>query len=204
MSRSFGARSFTTWSPMYSSPSVMSSSPAIIRSAVDFPQPDGPTRITNSPSAISRSMCFTASKPSGYRLVTSRNWILATGPSLSLYRARRQAGHDPALEDEHHDDDRDRHDHRRGGDLPRRVRELRSAREERERGRHRAGRVGRGQDVREQEVVPREDEHEDRRGEHARGRERRDHLGERLERRGSVDLRGLLELPRDLAEERRQ
>ena len=30
----------------------MSSSPAIIRSAVDFPQPDGPTRIMNSPSAI--------------------------------------------------------------------------------------------------------------------------------------------------------
>src|SRR6478736_6013255 len=30
---------------MRNSPSVMSSSPAIIRSAVDFPQPDGPTRI---------------------------------------------------------------------------------------------------------------------------------------------------------------
>ena len=36
-------------------PSVMSSSPATIRSAVVLPQPDGPTRTTNSPSATSRS-----------------------------------------------------------------------------------------------------------------------------------------------------
>ena len=64
MSRSFGALSLTTRSPIFSSPSVMSSSPAIIRSAVDFPHPDGPTRIMNSPSEISRFMCFTASKPS--------------------------------------------------------------------------------------------------------------------------------------------
>ncbi len=61
MSRSFGALSFTTSSPMRSSPSEMSSSPAIIRSAVDLPQPDGPTRITNSPSSIVRFMSFTAS-----------------------------------------------------------------------------------------------------------------------------------------------
>ena len=43
----------------------MSSSPAIMRSAVDFPQPDGPTRIMNSPSLMPRFMSFTASKPSG-------------------------------------------------------------------------------------------------------------------------------------------
>src|SRR5215468_6331939 len=36
-------------------PPVMSSRPAIIRSAVDFPQPDGPTRTMNSRSWISRS-----------------------------------------------------------------------------------------------------------------------------------------------------
>jgi hypothetical protein len=65
MSRSRGPSSFIRSPPIASSPSVMSSSPAIIRSAVDFPQPDGPTRIMNSPSAISRSICLTASKPSG-------------------------------------------------------------------------------------------------------------------------------------------
>ena len=61
MSRSLGALSFTTSPPICSSPSEMSSSPAIIRSAVDFPQPDGPTRITNSPSSIVRLMSRTAS-----------------------------------------------------------------------------------------------------------------------------------------------
>ena len=35
-----------------SCPSVISSSPAIIRSSVDLPQPDGPTSTMNSPSAI--------------------------------------------------------------------------------------------------------------------------------------------------------
>jgi hypothetical protein len=53
MSRSFGGRLFTTRSPMRMSPLVIDSRPAIIRSSVDFPQPDGPTRMTNSPSAIS-------------------------------------------------------------------------------------------------------------------------------------------------------
>ena len=70
MSRSFGARSLTTSSPINISPSEMSSRPAIIRSAVDFPHPDGPTRIMNSPSSIKRSIAFTASVPSGYRFVT--------------------------------------------------------------------------------------------------------------------------------------
>ena len=50
----------------------MSSSPTIIRSSVDFPQPDGPTRIMNSPSAMSRLTSFTAGKPSPYFLTMLR------------------------------------------------------------------------------------------------------------------------------------
>ena len=50
MSRSFGALSFTTFPPMRSSPELMSSSPAIMLRVVDFPHPDGPTRMMNSPS----------------------------------------------------------------------------------------------------------------------------------------------------------
>ena len=65
MSRSFGALSFTTFPPMRSSPSVMSSSPAIMLRVVDLPHPDGPTRMTNSPSAMSRLTSSTASAPSG-------------------------------------------------------------------------------------------------------------------------------------------
>ena len=50
------------------SPEVMSSRPTIIRSSVDFPQPEGPTRIMNSPSATSMLTSFTAGKPSPYCL----------------------------------------------------------------------------------------------------------------------------------------
>src|SRR3982751_3424961 len=55
MSRSFGATRFTTLPPIAISPSVISSSPAIMRSSVDLPQPDGPTRTQNSPSAMATS-----------------------------------------------------------------------------------------------------------------------------------------------------
>src|ERR671918_84428 len=99
MSRSFGARSLTTSPPIFRSPSEMSSSPAIIRSAVDFPQPDGPTRIMNSPSPISRFMSLTASKPSGYRFHTFWNVISAIprhSPILDTVSPQpRGAGHVP-------------------------------------------------------------------------------------------------------------
>ena len=51
-----------TLSPSIStSPDVASSSPAMMRSSVDLPQPDGPTKTTNSPSFTSRSMPFSTS-----------------------------------------------------------------------------------------------------------------------------------------------
>ena len=50
MPRSAGSTSLTTLPPMAISPPVMSSRPAIIRSSVDLPQPEGPTKTTNSPS----------------------------------------------------------------------------------------------------------------------------------------------------------
>ena len=62
MSRSFGGRSLTTRSPIVMVPELISSSPAIDRSAVDLPHPEGPTRTMNSPSFTSRenpSMAFT-------------------------------------------------------------------------------------------------------------------------------------------------
>ncbi|CKP73110.1 Uncharacterised protein [Mycobacterium tuberculosis] len=40
-------------------PLSMGSSPASTRSVVDLPQPDGPTRTRNSPSAMSRSKLST-------------------------------------------------------------------------------------------------------------------------------------------------
>jgi hypothetical protein len=53
MSRSFGGTWLTTRLLIRISPPEMFSSPAIIRRSVDFPQPDGPTRMTNSPSSMS-------------------------------------------------------------------------------------------------------------------------------------------------------
>jgi hypothetical protein len=78
MSRSLGASWLTTRPPMRSSPSVMSSSPAIMFRQVDFPEPDGPTRIMNSPSPMSRLASLTGTVPSGNRLVTWSRTISAT------------------------------------------------------------------------------------------------------------------------------
>src|SRR6266576_2079576 len=70
MSRSRGAMSLTTVSPMRISPSLISSSPASILSAVDLPHPDGPTRTMNSVSLISRLRSLTARMPPAKRFVT--------------------------------------------------------------------------------------------------------------------------------------
>ena len=56
MFRSLAATRLTTRSPMEISPAVMSSRPAIMRSSVDLPQPDGPTSTTSSLSTMSTSM----------------------------------------------------------------------------------------------------------------------------------------------------
>src|SRR4029078_10955794 len=89
MSRSFGGTSLTTSPPIMMSPPVMSSRAAIIRSVVDLPQPEGPTRTTNSWSAMSRSMPRTAST-SSYRLTTLRN--VTSAMRSTLCRAGGQAG----------------------------------------------------------------------------------------------------------------
>ena len=61
MSRSFGATEFTSVPSMRISPSLTVSSPAIMASSVDLPQPDGPTRAMNSPVRASRSMPLSTS-----------------------------------------------------------------------------------------------------------------------------------------------
>jgi hypothetical protein len=58
--RSLGRTSFTNLSPIYISPEVASSNPAIARKVVVFPQPDGPTKTANSLSFISMFTLFTA------------------------------------------------------------------------------------------------------------------------------------------------
>src|SRR5215217_4275985 len=63
MSRLRGASSVTSSLPIEIVPSVTSSRPAIIRSSVVLPQPEGPTKTMNSPSSISSSTRSTATTP---------------------------------------------------------------------------------------------------------------------------------------------
>src|ERR1041384_2839559 len=110
MLRSLGSMSLTRSPSTRISPELMSSSPTIMLSSVDFPQPDGPTRMKNSPSPMVKSASLTAAKPSPYFLETLSRTISAMGAvppgaTSALHRAGREPGHDAALEDEDHHDD---------------------------------------------------------------------------------------------------
>ncbi|MOA58834.1 hypothetical protein D3C78_1833140 [compost metagenome] len=59
------SRSLARLLPMCRSPSEIASSPAIMRSRVDLPQPEGPTKTTNSPCFISRSTPWMTALPLG-------------------------------------------------------------------------------------------------------------------------------------------
>src|SRR5262245_41638380 len=90
MSRSIGGRSFTTRLPMRISPEEISSSPAIMRKVVVFPQPDGPTNTMNSLSRAWRLTSLTAWTWPSYHLLTPASTTSAT--ALPLHRAG-QAGY---------------------------------------------------------------------------------------------------------------
>src|SRR6202049_4837808 len=117
MSRARGAGSLTTRSAMRTSPSVISSRPAIMRSAVVLPQPDGPTRQMNSPSAMSRLSLSTASVPAAYRLVRLSSTTRAIR-SASLHRTREHAADEISLESEKHNERHDDRDDGTGGYHP--------------------------------------------------------------------------------------
>src|SRR5262245_25148269 len=114
MLRSFGGTSFTTSPSIRISPSLMSSSPAIMRSVVVFPQPEGPTRTTNSLSGTSRSMPRTAATPSK-SFTNARKVTRAI--ALPLRRTGGEAG-DVIVHEEGVDDERRcRAEQRPGHDL---------------------------------------------------------------------------------------
>src|ERR1044071_343897 len=101
MRRSRGVRSVTTLPPMRMSPSVGTSRPAIMRSRVVFPEPDGPRKTRNSPSSVTRSTSFTApSVPALKTLVTARVSTMAmAGFGFSLANLIYTLGLLPASED---------------------------------------------------------------------------------------------------------
>src|SRR4051812_1832252 len=87
MFRSCGSTSFTTWPPIRTSPLVGDSRPAVMRNTVVFPEPDGPTSTTNSPSSITSSKASTAIVPPAKTFVSSWYSMLAI-PLASVPRGR--------------------------------------------------------------------------------------------------------------------
>src|SRR5690606_38096654 len=96
MSRSEGSTSFTTCPPMATVPLVTVSSPAIMRSRVDLPQPDGPTSTQKCPSGTSKVTPFTASTLPAYTLRTASSLTSA----ILLLRLD-QAAHEQPLHRDH-------------------------------------------------------------------------------------------------------
>src|ERR1700754_2140837 len=141
---------------MYKSPFVTLSSPASIRNIVVFPQPDGPSNTTNSPSAISSersSTTFVSPKV----LVTFRNPIcISKSLRLTLHCSQRQSPHQIPLHCERKDQNGN-HRHRARGthhapfDLV-----LRHASRNSDRQRHR--RIRLRQHERKQKLIPRNDQ----------------------------------------------
>src|ERR1700733_5074170 len=100
------------------SPVVGSSNPAMMRSSVDFPQPEAPIMQTNSPLGITRSIgasASTSSSPTAKRLVTPRMVRMPACALLTMLRAPAQQ----AVADRHDDavgDEAARADHNHAGD----------------------------------------------------------------------------------------
>ena len=70
MSRSMGSLSLARSPLMSSSPELMVSKPATMRSRVDLPQPEGPTMTINSPWSICMSMPWmTSSAPNCFLML---------------------------------------------------------------------------------------------------------------------------------------
>src|SRR6478609_12207119 len=81
MPRLAGASPSTTRSPMEMLPESSSSRPAIARSKVDLPHPDGPTMTQYSPSATSRLTPFrTSVSPKDLRASSIDSWAMGLGP----------------------------------------------------------------------------------------------------------------------------
>src|SRR5436190_23324487 len=110
MPRREGATSFTTSPSIFIVPLVMSSSPAIRRSRVDFPQPDGPTNTTNSPDWMSRSTpLITCTAPNDLVMALRLTSAILTYPQSTLHGAREQPADEESLQRQEHDE---RHDDR--------------------------------------------------------------------------------------------
>src|SRR3954451_3169945 len=193
MSRSIGGTSLTRLSSMRMSPALTASRPAIMRSVVVLPQPEGPTKTMNSLSRICRSTSFTTWGVSKNLLSLLRVTSAMTALPLDRAGEARDVMFDKeGIDDRHRDRAQQRARHQRppeedvaadqlGGDADR----------------HRLL-VGRGQeDEGVDELVPAEREGDDAGAQDARHRHWYDDVDHRLPARRAVDAGALLEFLRD-------
>src|SRR6185437_1200788 len=195
MSRSIGDSSLTILSPISTWPEVIVSSPATMRSVVVLPQPEGPTRTTNSLSRISRLTSFTACT-SSYFVLRPR---MRTCAIASAFHRAGEPG-DVMLDEEGIDQrHRDRAEQRAGHQ---RAPEEDVAADELGGDADRHGLLlGRGEeDERVDELVPRQGEGEDAGRQDAGHGDREDDVDHRLPARRAVDARAFLELLGDRLE----
>src|ERR1700704_298080 len=173
---------------MVIAPEVTDSSPASMRSEVDFPHPDGPTRTVKDPSGSSKFRSLTTGFDP-YDLLTPEKRTVAMkceSPTLSeLHRAAADALHQPALDEkacdhDGYDGDEDRRAHR--ADLHTAECVEPGDRDRKDR------RFARREDESVEQVVPRQREAEDRRGSDTWEDLGEYHQPERCEARETVDL----------------
>ena len=75
--RAPGGSRVTSVLSMEMRPAVVNSRPETMRSNVDLPQPDGPTKTTNSPEAMSRSISLiTSTAPKFFRTLSKRTTLI--------------------------------------------------------------------------------------------------------------------------------
>src|SRR5690348_4497884 len=103
MSHFSGGRSFTRFPAITMSPSVARSRPAIMRSVVVLPHPEGPSRQTTSPAFTDRSASLTAVN-SPYFLVI---FLISIVDMSALYRPKGDATQQMILEEERNEENWD-------------------------------------------------------------------------------------------------
>src|SRR5690348_12313598 len=195
MSRFSGGSSFMRLPAMMISPAVTRSRPAIMRKVVVLPQPEGPSRQTTSPAATERSASLTATKSPNF-LVILRASIVDI-PSLSLDGAEGDAAQQVVLQEEGHQEDGDeeqgldrRQQAPQDADAAARHRLVHGDR-------HGAG-IDAGEQQREQELVPGEDQAEDEGRGKARQHLRQADLQEHLDLARPVDAGRVFDIERQL------
>src|SRR5690606_972761 len=190
--RRAGARPVASTPSIRMVPELTSSRPAMSRSRVDLPQPEGPTKTTNSPSAISRSTPGITFTPLNSLVTRSR--VIAPSLLPLFDRADGEAADLLLLAEPAHDQNRrDGHGRRRRELGP--EESLRAGVRRDEGGQRR--RAGGGEVQRPERLVPRQDNVQQQGRGDTRHRHRRQHVDDLLAERGAVHARRLQDLAGD-------